>query len=195
MVAINFGQKIVDDRFVLFHLRGTLARRDIGADGRIKPALDRKRVMGVPDVIARPMAPGDDDRKFGKPRIEPRPPAQVIGHLDRFEAEFGAREIYLEGRIGDGARARPNRHELGEFLLCGRIRFRIDRRKALCLGGDQCARYGESGCQQRDCHELFHGPLPGKHYFGKFCVNFCSLGSLPAGRVPFETIRAIAVLP
>jgi hypothetical protein len=32
-------------------------------------------------------------------------------------------------------------------------------------------------------------------YFGKACASFCSLGSLPAGRVPFETIKAIAVLP
>ena len=140
MVAIHLRQKIIDDRFIVFHFRRMLAGRDVGTDGRIKPALDRKRIVRVPDVIAGPMARGDDDRQFGKPRVQPRAPAQIVGHLNRFEAEFGAREIHLEGRIGDGAGARPNRHEFGKFLLRGRIGFRIDRRKALCLRSDQCAR-------------------------------------------------------
>jgi hypothetical protein len=81
----------------------------------------------------------------------------------------------------------------GHFLLRGRIPFGSTSAKR-CVS----AAISAPGMAKAAAHEKVYGQSrcsPWKYYLGKFCVNFCSLGSLPAGRVPFETIRAIAVLP
>ncbi len=166
LVAIDLREEIVDQRFVVFHLGRTPAGRDVGADGRIEPALHRVGIMRAPDIGAVPIPRGDENRKLDQARLEARAPAQIVRHIGRVQTEFRAAEIYSErSRIVDVAVARRLLHLFRELLL-PRCEIRgIDHRIAgaailhrrLC---DRELRQSEGGGDDGDLQKMLHCVLP-----------------------------------
>ena len=103
--------------------------------------------MGVPDIIAAPIARGYEDGEFDQAWLHSGSPAQVVRHPDGFQAEIRTSEIHLEWRVIHIAVARTTGQQLRELLLLGREFVGRDHWKARLVLSEKSRRHAEGECK------------------------------------------------
>jgi len=79
MVAVDFAEEIVNDRLIRLQLGRPPARGHVGRHAGVESTFHGRRIMGVPDIIAAPIARGYEDGEFDQAWLHSGSPAHASG--------------------------------------------------------------------------------------------------------------------